>query len=63
MAVEAEVIELIQALQAQQCAVRFFTAQVTFGGMQQRYAISQWLQDSKILISDCQVTQIFMPNA
>ncbi len=22
--------------------------------MQQRYAISQWLQDSKILISDCQ---------
>lgn len=53
MAVNAEVIELIQALQAQQCAV-ILTTQVTFGGMQQRYAISQWLQDSKILISDCQ---------
>ncbi|MBF4519641.1 MULTISPECIES: asparaginase domain-containing protein [Acinetobacter] len=52
MAVNAEVIALIHALQSQQCAV-ILTTQVTFGAIEQRYAISQWLQDSKILISNC----------
>ena len=52
LAVNDAIIELFQALQQRGCAV-IITTQVPFGGVDQRYAVSQWIQDAKILVSHC----------
>ena len=52
IAVSADIIALLQALRQQGCAV-IITTQVPFGGIDQRYAVSQWITDAKILISNC----------
>lgn len=44
-------IQLLAQIQHQGCHVILDT-QVTFGGIDQRYAISQWVQQSKILVND-----------
>lgn len=53
LAVDHTIIQSFQALQQQGCQV-ILSTQVPLGGMDQRYAISQWIQESKVLISDAQ---------
>ncbi|MHA3892688.1 asparaginase domain-containing protein [Acinetobacter sp. GXMZU3951] len=52
MAVNAACIELLQQLRQQGCLV-ILTTQVCFGTLDQRYAISRWIQDAGVLVSDC----------
>ena len=51
IAVNPEVIRMLQDLQQKGCAV-ILSTQVTFGGIDQRYAVSQWVADAKILVSN-----------
>ena len=51
LAVNDRIIQKIKQLQDNACQV-ILSTQVPFGGMDQRYAISQWIQNSKILVSD-----------
>lgn len=51
LAVNASIIQSFKALQQQGCQIVLST-QVPLGGMDQRYAISQWIKESKVLISD-----------
>ncbi|WP_010114367.1 asparaginase domain-containing protein [Acinetobacter sp. P8-3-8] len=51
LAVNDQIIEKIKALQLNNCQVILAT-QVPLGGIDQRYAVSQWIKDSKILVSD-----------
>ena len=52
LAVNAEFISTLQAIQTQGCAI-ILTTQVPFGTIDQRYAISEWIQHANIIISDC----------
>lgn len=52
LAVNAEFISTLQAIQTQGCAM-ILTTQVPFGTIDQRYAISEWIQHANIIISDC----------
>ena len=52
IAVNEQVVAQIQHLQQQGCAV-VLTTQVPFGQIDQRYAVSQWVQDAHILVSNC----------
>lgn len=52
IAVNDVIIHQIQNLQQHGCAV-ILTTQVPFGGIDQRYAVSQWVQQANILLSDC----------
>ena len=52
LAVNAEFIATLQAIQTQGCAI-ILTTQVPFGTIDQRYAISEWIQHANIIISDC----------
>lgn len=52
LAVNAEFISTLQAIQMQGCAI-ILTTQVPFGTIDQRYAISEWIQHANIIISDC----------
>lgn len=51
LAVNERIIQHFKSLQDNGCQI-ILSTQVLFGGMDQRYAISQWIQDSKILVSD-----------
>lgn len=51
LAVNASIIQKIKSLQENGCQI-ILSTQVPLGGMDQRYAISQWIKDSKILVSD-----------
>lgn len=51
LAVNEMIIQSFKNLQAKGCQI-ILSTQVPLGGMDQRYAISQWIQDSKILVSD-----------
>ena len=51
LAVDEAILEQIKALQARGCMVILDT-QVLFGGLDQRYAISQWVQDAHIVLND-----------
>ncbi|NHB56587.1 asparaginase [Acinetobacter sp. 194] len=51
IAVNDQTIELLLNIQQLGCHVILDT-QVTFGGIDQRYAISQWIKQAKILIND-----------
>lgn len=52
IAVNDEVIELFDRLYEQQC-LPIISTQVTFGQLDQRYAISSWIQSAKVLVNDC----------
>ena len=52
LAVNAEFISTLQAIQMQGCAI-ILSTQVPFGTIDQRYAISEWIQHANIIISDC----------
>lgn len=51
LAVNTGMLEQFKALQALGCVVILDT-QVLFGGMDQRYAISQWVRDAQIIMND-----------
>lgn len=53
IAVNQEMIDIFAQLQSLGCAVILDT-QVPMGGMDQRYAISQWVKDAKILLNNTQ---------
>lgn len=53
LAVNEAFISTLHALQAQGCAI-VLTTQVTFGKIDQRYAVSEWTKHANIIISDCQ---------
>lgn len=46
-------IEVLQQIHKQGCVIILDT-QVAFGGLDQRYAITDWLKDAKILINNTQ---------
>lgn len=52
IAVNDEIILLLQQLQQQGCAV-ILTTQVPFGKIDQRYAVSQWIEQANVLLSNC----------
>ncbi|ENX44550.1 asparaginase domain-containing protein [Acinetobacter sp. NIPH 2100] len=52
IAVNDEVIELFDRLYQQQC-LPIISTQVTFGQLDQRYAISSWIESAKVLVNDC----------
>ncbi|ANF80975.1 L-asparaginase 1 [Acinetobacter sp. NCu2D-2] len=51
LAVNQPLIQLIDQLYDQGCAT-ILTTQVPFGGTDQRYAIADWVKDSKVLLND-----------
>ncbi len=51
LAINNEIIQIFKQLKERQCQVILAT-QVPLGGMDQRYAISQWIKEAKILTSD-----------
>ena len=51
LCVNEQIIMLLQQLKQRGCMV-ILSSQVLFGGLDQRYAISQWIQKSEILVSD-----------
>ena len=51
IAVNNEFIEILQKLQSKNCAV-IIASQVPFGSLDQRYAISEWIQKSNFLVSN-----------
>ena len=51
LSVNEQIIMLLQQLKQRGCMV-ILSSQVLFGGLDQRYAISQWIQKSEILVSD-----------
>ncbi|WP_171263419.1 asparaginase [Acinetobacter silvestris] len=51
LAVNDEIIALLQKLKQLGCIV-ILSSQVPFGEMDQRYAVSHWIQESQILVSD-----------
>lgn len=53
MTADAEMIEVLQQIHKQGCGIILDT-QVAFGGLDQRYAITDWLKDAKILINNTQ---------
>lgn len=52
IAVNAEILELFTVLYDKQC-VPIISTQVTFGKLDQRYAVSSWIQSAKVLVNDC----------
>ncbi|MGE8557644.1 MAG: asparaginase [Acinetobacter sp.] len=52
LAVNSAFINCLQKLQQAGCVV-ILTTQVPFGDINQRYAISQWIQQANIILSDC----------
>ncbi|SPL70417.1 L-asparaginase 1 [Acinetobacter stercoris] len=53
LAVSEKIIQTFKSLKKKNCLV-VLTTQVPLGGIDQRYAISQWIKHAEILISDCQ---------
>lgn len=51
LAVNQDIIETLKALQQKNCLIILAT-QVPFGGLDQRYAISHWVKDAKIIVSN-----------
>ncbi|NNH35433.1 asparaginase [Acinetobacter sp. NIPH 2377] len=52
LAVNEEFIATLQDIHAQDCAI-ILTTQVPFGTIDQRYAVSEWIQHANIMMSDC----------
>lgn len=51
LAVNQNIIETLKALQQKNCLIILAT-QVPFGGLDQRYAVSHWVKDAKIIVSN-----------
>ena len=51
LCVNEQITAILKQLKQQGCIV-ILSSQVLFGGLDQRYAISQWIQQSEILVSD-----------
>lgn len=51
IAVNETLIQLLQKIQAKNCAI-ILSSQVPFGSLDQRYAISEWISQAKILINN-----------
>lgn len=51
LATNAKIIQNFKQLQEQNCQI-ILSTQVPLGGMDQRYAVSQWIQDSGVLVSN-----------
>ncbi|MBF7688457.1 asparaginase domain-containing protein [Acinetobacter rathckeae] len=51
IATNPQIVQHIKHLQQQNC-LAILTTQVTFGSLDQRYAISQWVKDADIMVSD-----------
>ncbi|QER40650.1 asparaginase [Acinetobacter suaedae] len=52
IAVNDEIISLFEALYQRQC-LTVISTQVTFGQLDQRYAVSSWIHSAKVLVNDC----------
>ncbi|WP_433847346.1 asparaginase domain-containing protein [Acinetobacter proteolyticus] len=52
IAVNDEILALFEQLYHKQC-LPIISTQVTFGQLDQRYAISSWIQSAKVLVNDC----------
>ncbi|ENW97117.1 asparaginase domain-containing protein [Acinetobacter sp. NIPH 298] len=52
IAVNDEILALFDALYHKQC-LSIISTQVTFGQLDQRYAVSAWIKSAKVLINDC----------
>ncbi|RZF53081.1 asparaginase [Acinetobacter halotolerans] len=52
IAVNEEVLALFDALYHKKC-LPIISTQVTFGQLDQRYAVSAWIKSAKVLINDC----------
>ena len=52
IAVNDEVLALFEQLYQKQC-LPIISTQVTFGQLDQRYAVSSWIQSAKVLVNDC----------
>lgn len=52
IAVNDEILALFEQLYQQQC-LPIISTQVTFGQLDQRYAVSSWIQSAKVLVNDC----------
>lgn len=51
LAVNQDIIETLKSLQQKNCLIILAT-QVPFGGLDQRYAVSHWVKDAKIMVSN-----------
>ncbi|WP_332605915.1 asparaginase domain-containing protein [Acinetobacter sp. ESBL14] len=52
IAVNDEILALFEQLYQKQC-LPIISTQVTFGQIDQRYAVSSWIQSAKVLVNDC----------
>ncbi|USA46156.1 asparaginase domain-containing protein [Acinetobacter sp. C26M] len=52
IAVNDEVLALFEQLYQQRC-LPIISTQVTFGHIDQRYAVSSWIHSAKVLVNDC----------
>ena len=52
IAVDAELLNVLKAIQQKNCKI-ILSTQVVHGGIDQRYAVSDWVKDSGILLSNC----------
>lgn len=53
IAVDGHSIQLLKNIQSKGCKIILDT-QVTFGGIDQRYAVSQWVKQTQLLVNDAQ---------
>ncbi|MCU4580556.1 asparaginase [Acinetobacter gyllenbergii] len=52
IAVNDEILAIFEQLYQKQC-LPIISTQVTFGQIDQRYAVSSWIQSAKVLVNDC----------
>ncbi|MEN5173338.1 asparaginase domain-containing protein [Acinetobacter higginsii] len=52
IAVNDEILAIFEQLYQKQC-LPIISTQVTFGQLDQRYAVSSWIQSAKVLVNDC----------
>jgi L-asparaginase len=52
IATNSELLNLFEALYERGCVV-IISSQVVFGKLDQRYAVSSWIENAKVLINDC----------
>lgn len=53
LAINDEILQILEQLSQKDCRI-VLDSQVPFGGLDQRYAVSQWVKNSQILVNDTQ---------
>lgn len=53
LAMTDEILQLLEQLSQKDCRI-ILDSQVPFGGLDQRYAVSQWVKNSQVLVNDTQ---------